>query len=64
MPRQIIAKLNADTVKVLQEDETRKKFSVQGAVPGYGPPEHFAKMQREEYAELAALIKQIDMKAQ
>lgn len=64
VPRQIIARLNADTVKVLQEDETRKKFSVQGAVPGYGPPEHFAKMQRDEYAELSALIKQIDMKAQ
>jgi tripartite-type tricarboxylate transporter receptor subunit TctC len=64
VPRQIIARLNADTVKVLQEDDTRKKFSVQGAVPGYGPPEHFAKMQRDEYTELAALIKQIDMKAQ
>ncbi|MEK6593792.1 MAG: tripartite tricarboxylate transporter substrate binding protein [Pseudomonadota bacterium] len=62
--RQIITRLNADTVKVLQEDETRKKFSVQGAVPGYGSPEHFAKMQREEYADLSVLIKQIGMKVQ
>jgi tripartite-type tricarboxylate transporter receptor subunit TctC len=64
VPRQIITRLNADTVKVLQEDDTRKKFSVQGAVPGYGSPEHFAKMQREEYADLGALIKQIGMKVQ
>ena len=31
---------------------------------GFGPPEHFAKMQRDEYAELAALIKQVGMKVQ
>jgi tripartite-type tricarboxylate transporter receptor subunit TctC len=64
VPRQIIAKLNADTVKVLQEDDTRKKFAVQGAVPGFGSPEHFAKMQHDEFTDLAALIKKIGMKVQ
>lgn len=64
VPRPIITRLNADIVKVLKEEDTRKKISAQGALPGYGPPEHFAKMQRDEYAELAALIKQIGMKAQ
>lgn len=62
--KQIITQLNADTVKVLKEEGTRKKFAVQGAVPGYGSPEDFAKMQRDEYNDLAALIKQIGMKVQ
>ncbi len=60
----IITRLNADTVKILQEDDMRRKFAQQGAVPGFGSPEHFAKMQTDEYAELSALIKQIGMKAQ
>jgi len=64
VPKQVVARLNADTVSVLKEEATRKKFSVQGATPGYGPPEHFAKMQRDEYNELGALIKQIGMKVQ
>ncbi|MBS1219701.1 MAG: Uncharacterized protein H6R21_2834 [Proteobacteria bacterium] len=64
MPKAIITKLNADTVKVLQEADTRKKFSVQGGVPGGGSAEDFAKMQRDEYTELSALIKQIGMKVQ
>lgn len=64
VPKQIITQLNADTVKVLKEEGTSKKFAVQGAVPGYGSPEDFAKMQRNEYNDLAALIKQIGMKVQ
>lgn len=64
VPKAIITKLNADAVKILQEDDMRRKFALQGAVPGFGPPEHFAKMQADEYAELSALIKQIGMKAQ
>jgi hypothetical protein len=37
---------------------------LQGAEPGFGPPEHFGRMQRDEYAELGALIKAIGMRAQ
>jgi tripartite-type tricarboxylate transporter receptor subunit TctC len=62
--RQIVTRLNADVVKVLQEPATREKVVRQGAEPGSGPPEHFAKMQRDEYNELAALTKQIKMNAQ
>ena len=64
LPRRVIAKINADTVSVLKEQATQQKFALQGAEPGFGPPEHFAKMQRDEYAELGALIKAIGMKAQ
>jgi tripartite-type tricarboxylate transporter receptor subunit TctC len=64
LPRRIVAKINADTLSVLSEPATRQKFALQGAEPGSGPPEYFAKLQRDEYATLGALIKEIGMKAQ
>ena len=64
LPQALVKKLNADTVKVLKEPATQHKFALQGAVPDFGTPEHFAKLQRDEYAELGALIKQIGMKPQ
>ena len=64
VPKAVITKLNADTVKILKDEDTRKKFAQQGAVPGPGTPEAFAKMQADEYAELGALIRQIGMKVQ
>lgn len=63
LPKQLVSRINADTVSVLKEPAMREKFVQQGAEPGFGPPEHFEKMQRDEYAELAPLIKQIGMKA-
>jgi len=64
LPKQFVTRVNADTVKVLQEPAMRTKIVQQGAVPGFGPPEHFDKMQRDEYAELGVLIKDIGMKVQ
>ena len=64
LPKRLVAKVNGDTVQVLQEPATRQKFALQGAEPGFGPPEHFDRMQRTEYVELGALIKEVGMKAQ
>ncbi len=64
VPKSLVARINADTATVLRESATRDKIVQQGAEPRFGPPEHFAKMQRDEYAELGALIKQIGMKTQ
>jgi tripartite-type tricarboxylate transporter receptor subunit TctC len=64
LPKALVTRINADTVKVLKEPAIQEKILAQGAQAGFGPPEHFAKMQRDEYAELAALIKQIGMKVQ
>ena len=64
LPKALVTRINADTVKVLQEPAIQEKILAQGAQAGYGTPEHFAKMQRDEYTELAALIKQIGMKVQ
>lgn len=64
LPKRLVTKINADTVSVLKETATRQKFAVQGAEPGFGTPEQFDKMQRDEYAELGTLIKEIGMKVQ
>ena len=49
---------------MLKEPATREKIVAQGAQAEFGPPEHFAKMQGDEFVELGALIKQIGMKVQ
>lgn len=64
LPRALVTRINGDTATVLKEPAIREKIVQQGAQPAFGPPEHFAKMQRDEYAELGALIKQIGMKTQ
>jgi len=64
LPKALVTRINADAVKVLKEPVTQEKIVQQGARPGFGTPEHFARMQRDEYNELAPLIKQIGMKVQ
>ena len=64
LPRQLVSRLNADIATVLKEPATREKIVRGGAEPAFDTPEQFAKMQRDEYAELGALIKDIKMKVQ
>jgi len=59
---QFVARLNADINAVLKEPAIREKVVIQGARPGEGPPEAFAKVLRNEYTELSTLIKKIGMK--
>ena len=64
LPRQLVSRLNADIATVLKEPATREKIIRGGAEPAFDTPEQFAKMQRDEYAELGTLIKDIKMKVQ
>jgi tripartite-type tricarboxylate transporter receptor subunit TctC len=64
LPKQLVAKLNSDTVSVLKEAATRERIVRQGAEPSPSTPEQFAKMQRDEYVELGTLIKEIGMQVQ
>jgi tripartite-type tricarboxylate transporter receptor subunit TctC len=64
LPRQFITRLNADAVKALQEPQTRERVVRSGAEPRPSTPEEFAKLQRDEYAELGKLIKETGMKVQ
>ena len=64
LPKRIVDRINADTVSVLKEPATREKIVLQGAEPRSSTPGDFEELQRREYAELGALIKQIGMKTQ
>jgi tripartite-type tricarboxylate transporter receptor subunit TctC len=64
LPKPLLARLTSDTEKVLNEPATREKIVRGGAEPSYASPEQFAKMQRDEYAELGSLIKETNMKVQ
>jgi len=64
LSKQLVARLNADTAKVLNEPDINRKIVMQGAEPAPSTAAQFDRMQRDEYAELGALIKEIGMKAQ
>jgi len=64
LPPVLVRRINADTVAVLKEPAVRDRILRQGAEPQYSTPEEFSKMQRDEYTELGALIKEIGMKVQ
>ena len=64
LPRSFVARLNSDIGKVLREPAVRDNVVRQGAEPSPDTPEQFAKMQQDEYVELAALIRQTGMKVQ
>jgi tripartite-type tricarboxylate transporter receptor subunit TctC len=64
LPRSLVNRIHDDTVAVLREPATREKISKVGAEARYSTPEEFAKLQRDEHTELAALIKETGMKVQ
>lgn len=64
LAKRLVTRLNTDIVNVLDEPATRERIVRQGADPRSSTPEQFAAMQRDEYRELGALIREIGMKAQ
>lgn len=63
-PKKIVAKLNADIVKILQQADTREQFLKQGSEPAVSTPEQFLKLQQDEYARIGKLIKELGIKVQ
>jgi tripartite-type tricarboxylate transporter receptor subunit TctC len=64
LPRRIVTRINADVVGVLKEPAMRERILRQGAEPAPSTPEQFARMQQDEYGELATLIRESGMKVQ
>jgi tripartite-type tricarboxylate transporter receptor subunit TctC len=64
VPKRLIGKLNADIIKILQQPDIRERFQQQGAEASYGSPEQFHALQRDEYARLGKLIKELGIKVQ
>ena len=62
VPKDIIAKINADTVKVLSQPDMVQRFASQGAEPAPGTPEALARFMRAEYDEWKRVIKAANIK--
>jgi tripartite-type tricarboxylate transporter receptor subunit TctC len=63
-PRPIVAKLNADTVKVLQDPEVKKRFADLGVEAVSSTPEQFAAFIRSETDKYSRLIKEANIKVE
>ena len=62
MPREIVDKVHADVVKVLQMADTRDKLASQGVSPAGTSPEDFTVMIQREIAMLAKVVKAANVK--
>ncbi len=61
-PSAVIAQLNRDIAKALQEQDLKERFTNAGAEPTFGSPEDFLKLQQDEYARLVKLVKETGIK--
>jgi len=63
-PKDIVSRLNAMIVKIVEAPDVKESFSLQGLEPLTGTPEQFAAFMRNEVAKNARLIKMIGIKAE
>ncbi|HTN26716.1 MAG TPA: tripartite tricarboxylate transporter substrate-binding protein, partial [Burkholderiales bacterium] len=62
-PKEIVAKLNADIVKALNDPEVKKRLLENGAEAMPGTPDQFAKTLRSEIAKWGKVVKAANIKA-
>lgn len=56
-PPDIVRKLNAEIVRILNSDDMREKLKIQGAEPAPTSPEEFAAFIRAEWTKYAKIVK-------
>jgi tripartite-type tricarboxylate transporter receptor subunit TctC len=63
-PREIIDRLNADSVKIMQLPETRERLAAVGGEPAASTPEQSAEFLRAEHARWGKVIRDAGIKAE
>ncbi len=63
-PRDVIAKINADVLRVVNSPELKERLKAEGSDPVGSSPEQFAKFLRDEIAKWAKVIKFAKVKAE
>ena len=58
VPKDVVAKLNADINKVLKDKELDKKLGDQGADVGGSTPEQFGKLIKDDMARWGRIVKE------
>ena len=62
VPRDIVGRLNAETVRIVQRPEARDWLLKQGAEPAPGTPEQFAERIRGDLERLGKLVSMLNLK--
>lgn len=63
-PREIIERLNAESVKIMQSPETRERLILVGGEPAASTPEQAARFLREEHARWGKVIRDAGIRAE
>ena len=63
-PRDVVARLNAQVVKILSEPELAKRFASQGAEPLGNTPEQLSQYRRSEFERWRRLIAELKLKVE
>jgi tripartite-type tricarboxylate transporter receptor subunit TctC len=64
MPKNIVAKINSESVKILKTEDVRTRYLQNGAEPAPSTPEGFLKVQQEEYLRVKKIVQDIGIKPQ
>jgi tripartite-type tricarboxylate transporter receptor subunit TctC len=64
LPLPLVARLNADIVRILRQPDTRERFVRQGAEPVFGSPEEFKALMQAEYVRFQKVIRDSGIKVQ
>ena len=64
LPRPIVSKLNGEIVRILSDEETRKRFGPIGMTPRPTTPEAFDKLIRDDAAVFARIARDSNIKAE
>jgi len=63
-PPAVVAKLNADTRKIMQTEDMRQRLSTEGAIVSTGTPEQFTAFIKAEIAHWAVVVKSAGMRVE
>ena len=63
-PKDVLAKIHADTAKVLQQAEVREKFATMGADAVGNSPEEFGRQMKNDSAKWARIIQEANIRAE
>jgi tripartite-type tricarboxylate transporter receptor subunit TctC len=63
-PKPVIARLNAEIIKILNAPESRERLSGHGLIPGGGTPQELGQFLQAEIAKWAKLIKETGIRAE
>jgi tripartite-type tricarboxylate transporter receptor subunit TctC len=64
VPKEIVARLNAEVGKILASSEVNSRFINEGVEPIGGTPEFFTSFIRDEIAKYAKVVKAANLKGE